>query len=51
MGFSYTKPYDILDTGCVLLAPALCDPYLFGQVDDFTPFARNWLPAIYSLSL
>src|ERR1700733_8240958 len=51
MGFSYTKPYDILDTGCVLLAPVLCSPCLCGQVDDFTPFVRNWLPEINSLAL
>jgi hypothetical protein len=41
MGFSYTRPYDILDTGCVLLAPALSVPCLSGQVDDFMPFGRN----------
>ena len=50
MGFSYTRPYDILDTGCGLLAPALSVSRLCGQVDDFTPFVRNWLPEIYTLT-
>jgi hypothetical protein len=28
MGFSYTRPYDILDTGRVLLAPAVSNACL-----------------------
>src|ERR1035438_6462510 len=32
MGFSYTRPYDILDTGHVLVAPALSGACLTGRV-------------------
>jgi len=38
MGFSYTRPFDILDTGRGLLAPTVFKSCLFQQADDSTPF-------------